>query len=98
VNKQAASTTTSVIPRLVSVAEIIKREYIKILSEKSSNRLEGLYQYNEVGTLEQLGIDVAPTTEDGTKATEEETRSLRIIEALSGKNQYVDRFMSSENC
>lgn len=46
---------TLVIPRLISVVEIIKREYIKHLHDTHSQRFVGLHQYNQLGTLEDLG-------------------------------------------
>lgn len=84
VNQRSASNTLIIIPRLISVVEIIKREYFNILHEKRSNRLNGLYQYNEIGTLEQLGVSVSRNTEE---VSPEDARSLQIIEALSGRNQ-----------
>src|SRR5258707_658270 len=59
--------------------------YFKALQERRSSRLRGLYQYNEIGTLEQLGVSViAP---GAAKVSPGESRSLQIIEALSGKIQ-----------
>ncbi|KAL0576811.1 hypothetical protein V5O48_005181 [Marasmius crinis-equi] len=71
------------IPRLVSVVEIIKREYIKVLEMKHSTRLIGLHQYNQIGTLEDLGIVGATTDadEDG-----EDQKTLELTSALEGKN------------
>ncbi|KAI8969853.1 hypothetical protein BD414DRAFT_470611 [Trametes punicea] len=45
------------IPRLVSVVEIIKREYLKTLDAALAERgcLSGLHQYNEVGDLVEAG-------------------------------------------
>lgn len=76
--------STNVIPRLISVVEIIKREYLKkldpVLAEQG--RLSGLYQYNELGTLEDR---------DGEQEAErhgtEEERAQRISNALQGRNQ-----------
>ncbi|KAF8636294.1 hypothetical protein AX17_003648 [Amanita inopinata Kibby_2008] len=48
------STATTTIPRLISVVEIIKREFIKNLALKHSPRLAGLHQYTEIGCLEDL--------------------------------------------
>lgn len=72
---------TLVIPRLISVVEIIKREYIKSLHEKHSTRLIGLHQYNKLGTLEELGYGETEDTQD--------SRDQQIAYALDGKNQYV---------
>ena len=48
--------STTLIPRLVSVVEIIKREYVKKLDPALAEKgcLAGLHQYNEVGALEDL--------------------------------------------
>jgi hypothetical protein len=43
------TTTTLMIPRLVSVVEIIKREYLR--SRRAPALQTGLHQYNEVGDL-----------------------------------------------
>lgn len=50
--KNGSSSAT--IPRLVSVAEIIKREYLKRLQAQKSPLLHGVHQYNEIGCLEDL--------------------------------------------
>lgn len=65
-------------PRLVSVVEIIKREYIKTLELAHSPRLTGLHQYNEVGSLEALGL--APSPQDTA-----EDRAEELIRKLEGK-------------
>jgi hypothetical protein len=87
INQQIASNASLNIPRLISVSEIIKREYVKVLQEKRSSRMRGLYQYNEIGTLERLGVSVDPGAADTFKGSPEDLRSLQIIEALRGKNQ-----------
>ncbi|KAJ3506938.1 hypothetical protein NLJ89_g6576 [Agrocybe chaxingu] len=84
--RKQTTATISTIPRLISVAEIIKREFVKTLEAKRSSRMKGLHQYNEIGTLEALGLTVAPATEDGTPLTGEDARSHNILEALSGRN------------
>ncbi|OCH94877.1 hypothetical protein OBBRIDRAFT_884432 [Obba rivulosa] len=55
--KSRMASSMSTIPRLVSVAEIIKREYLKGLSPElaESGNLSGLHQYNEVGELADEG-------------------------------------------
>ena len=69
------STSTSTIPRLISVVEIIKREY---LNTSGITVLSGLHQYNEVGYLEQLkSSDIA---------TENDDRAQTLATALEGKN------------
>ncbi|KZV90837.1 hypothetical protein EXIGLDRAFT_730638 [Exidia glandulosa HHB12029] len=51
------SQSTDSVPRLLSVVEIIQREYLE--SRKIGQ--SGLHQYNEIGTLEDEGL--APATE-----------------------------------
>lgn len=60
------------VPRLISVVEIIKREYLKQLDavHQDHGKLTGLFQYNEIGSLP----DSEP--EESARAT-----------ALQGKNQ-----------
>jgi len=70
--------STAVVPRLISVAEIIKREYLKQLREKQPSRLSGLHQYNEIHCLEDTGTQVD---------TGEDTND--IVAALEGKNLCV---------
>jgi len=85
--RQLASNALSTIPRLISVVEIIKREFVKRLEEQRSSRTCGLYQYNEIGTLEQFGLSIDPSTQDGSEMSAEGLRSSRNIDALRGKNQ-----------
>ncbi len=84
--------STLLVPRLVSVVEIIKREYLKKLDTSladGSGSLSGLYQYNELGE--------AISSNDGSEAVDsEEQRSLAISHALSGKKLYVDSFLTPE--
>ena len=70
------------IPRLVSVVEIIKREYLKTLDPvlAQGGSLSGLHQYNELGTLE----DIYGQEE---KEQTEEDRHAAIMHALQGKSQ-----------
>jgi hypothetical protein len=93
VTQQDASTATSVTPRLISVVEVIKREFIKNLENDRSPRLKGLHQYNEIVTLEELGVTVtASHTKEGQgipTETEETRRSQAILLALSGRHQSV---------
>ncbi|KAJ7668011.1 hypothetical protein B0H17DRAFT_1088354 [Mycena rosella] len=63
-NPSSISPTASTVPRLISVVEIIKREY-----------------YNEIGTLEALGLAVPEELAQDT----ESLRSQKIIAALNGK-------------
>jgi len=72
------ATATLAVPRLLSVVEIVKREFIKSLEAKRSPRLLGLHQYNEIGCLEDLPTFVEePQTE--------EDRATGIASALSGR-------------
>jgi hypothetical protein len=74
--KSPLSPSVTVIPRLISVVEIIKREYIKLLQEKHSTRLHGLHQYNEIGNVES----------DQPEAQAEVDRDAAIAQALDGKH------------
>jgi hypothetical protein len=70
--KKGLSTSTSTIPRLISVVEIIKREYLVAMDAKKAPNLVGLYQYNEMGCLEEE------------EEERDENRIKMITEALSG--------------
>lgn len=72
-NPDAKTNSNTVIPRLISVAEIIKREYIKLLQEQRSARLYGLHQYNQLGVLE----DLSPAPAD-----DEETDRVKMITSM----------------
>jgi hypothetical protein len=72
--KRGLSSATSTIPRLISVVEIIKREYLVGLDVKKAPNLVGLYQYNEMGCLE----------EEEEREERGEDRIKMITEALSG--------------
>ncbi|KAH9902515.1 hypothetical protein C8Q73DRAFT_670726 [Cubamyces lactineus] len=69
------------IPRLVSVVEIIKREYLKTLDPGLAERgsLSGLHQYNEIGDIMEAGY-----VEREVDAEEERLESL--AQALQGRN------------
>jgi hypothetical protein len=73
--KGGLSTSTATIPRLISVVEIIKREYLVAMGARRSPDLVGLYQYNEMGSLEDQ-------VEHEKK--EEDDRVKMITEALGG--------------
>ncbi|KAJ7741928.1 hypothetical protein DFH07DRAFT_943409 [Mycena maculata] len=81
VNPPSFSHTASTVPRLISVVEIIKREYVKKLELKHSSILTGLHQYNEIGTLEGLGLMPDPEVPQDA----ESIRSQEIVAALQGK-------------
>ncbi|KAF9269930.1 hypothetical protein L218DRAFT_952121 [Marasmius fiardii PR-910] len=70
------------IPRLVSVVEIVKREYIKLLDLQHSTRLIGLHQYNQIGKLEDLEI----VKDSAAEGNEDEQRQSELAAALEGKN------------
>ena len=82
--------STALIPRLVSVVEIIKREYVKKLDPALAEKgcLAGLHQYNEVGALEDL-------SDEQDKEQTEEDRRAAIIHALQSKNQCVNVLLAS---
>ncbi|KAG6815868.1 hypothetical protein H0H87_010658 [Tephrocybe sp. NHM501043] len=71
------SKATTAVPRLLTVVEIVKREFMKSLEAKRSPRLAGLHQYNEIGCLEALTPPVEAALED---------RPADIQKALSGRN------------
>lgn len=73
--KKGFSTSTSTIPRLISVVEIIKREYLVAMGARRSPDLVGLYQYNEMGSLENQVEH---------ERTEGGDRAKMITEALDG--------------
>ncbi|KAG5351451.1 hypothetical protein E4T56_gene12631 [Termitomyces sp. T112] len=76
-NTSKLSKATTSVPRLLSVVEIVKREFIKSLVAKRSPRLAGLHQYNEIGCLEDFETNVEKPEED---------RAAEIRRALSGGN------------
>ncbi|KAF8665421.1 hypothetical protein AX16_000440 [Volvariella volvacea WC 439] len=80
----STSSITANIPRMLTVVEIIKREYLKELAAKKSDRLLGLYQYNEVGCLEEL--EESPIGGETDQNQAEADRSERIVAMLQGKN------------
>jgi len=72
------SPCVATVPRLISVAEIIKREHLKALAARHSLQLSGLHQYNEIGCLEDSGL---------LQVTSQEDRSTALALALEGGNQ-----------
>ncbi|TFK47755.1 hypothetical protein OE88DRAFT_1665371 [Heliocybe sulcata] len=74
--KQGLSPSTSAVPRLISVVEIIKREFIKL---DGSPEDRTLHQYNQIGCLEQ--------TDTVIDETGDEARRDALLKALEGKNQ-----------
>lgn len=83
--KQKLPSSTATIPRLISVAEIIKREYLKKLDPANSDTgsLYGLHQYNEIGHLEEA----EPSADD--EEDLDDVRQREITLKLQGKNQWV---------
>jgi hypothetical protein len=72
-----ADVAQSTIPRLISVVEILKREYLKTLNV-SAGQLTGLHQYNELQWEQRGEVPV-----------EGEDRATTISIALEGKKQCV---------
>ncbi|KAL5503893.1 hypothetical protein ACEPAH_7964 [Sanghuangporus vaninii] len=73
---RAISSSVLNIPRLISVVEIIKREYFKELAPGSQNT--GLYQYNHLGFIEGCALHAG-------SQDDEDQRQKRIMTALEGK-------------
>ena len=78
--KKGLSPSTTTIPRLITVAEIIKREYLLAMDAKRMPDLVGLYQYNEIGCIEDGVESDANEGKDGA-----EDRMKMLAEALEGK-------------
>ncbi|OSC98552.1 hypothetical protein PYCCODRAFT_1454387 [Trametes coccinea BRFM310] len=79
--KEGLHSSMGTIPRLVSVVEIIKREYVKGVDGRlaEEGRVSGLHQYNEIGDL--VGEGYVEGSGDG-----EQGRIESLAEALQGKN------------
>jgi hypothetical protein len=79
--------STNVVPRLISVAEIVKREYAKSPVMKDDAPLS-LHQYNEIGCLEahKDAIETEETTDVSELATLP-NRQEQLHELLSGIKQ-----------
>ena len=80
--KEGLHPSMATIPRLVSVVEIIKREYLKTLDPGLAERgsLSGLHQYNEIGDIVEAGHVER-------EADAEEERLESLAQALQGRNQ-----------
>lgn len=78
-DKKRLSPSTTTIPRLITVAEIIKREYLLAMDARRMLDLVGLYQYNEIGCIEN-GVEADEETDEGA-----EDRMKMLAEALVGK-------------
>lgn len=63
--------------------EIIKREYLAAMNANRSPQLVGLFQYNEIGSLE----DQAEHERDEEEGADADVRARVITEALSGSKQ-----------
>ncbi|TFK77458.1 hypothetical protein BDN72DRAFT_830624 [Pluteus cervinus] len=85
-SSRSLAPSTSTVPRLISVTEIVKREYLKSLDAKRSTRLVGLHQYNEFGILseDEDGEEDAGGT-GGLEKDKTSKRAENIIDALQGK-------------
>ena len=79
--KRGLSPSTITIPRLITVSEIIKREYLLAMDAKRVPDLVGLYQYNEIGCIEN-GVENEADEENDEGA---EDRMKMLAEALAGK-------------
>jgi hypothetical protein len=88
-NPPSLAHTASTVPRLISVVEIIKREYLKKLELEHSSTLLGLHQYNEIGTLEE---ELRAPDPPHDTAHADAARSQAIVAALRGTTQYVSVF------
>ncbi|OBZ72255.1 hypothetical protein A0H81_07461 [Grifola frondosa] len=77
---QRMNTSMSTIPRLISVVEIIKREYLNALDPvlAEAGCLSGLHQYNEIGELQEH------SSIEGS-ANEGEDRLNMLAHALQGR-------------
>ncbi|KAL5485768.1 hypothetical protein ACEPAI_6809 [Sanghuangporus weigelae] len=73
---RAISSSVLNIPRLVSVVEIIKREYFRELA--SGSQSTGLYQYNHLGFIEECALDPGSQDDEG-------QRQKHIMTVLEGK-------------
>jgi len=78
--KKGLSPSTTTIPRLITVAEIIKREYLLAMDVKRMPDLVGLYQYNEIGCIEKGVENDADEEKD-----DAEDRMKMLAQALEGK-------------
>ncbi|KAH8994806.1 hypothetical protein EDB92DRAFT_226626 [Lactarius akahatsu] len=77
--KKGLSPSTITIPRLITVAEIIKREYLLAMDAKRLPDLVGLYQYNEMGCIENcVENEVDEERDEGA-----EDRMKMLAEALA---------------
>ncbi|BGP27725.1 hypothetical protein JCM10295v2_006700 [Rhodotorula toruloides] len=96
--ESSSSTSVSPLPKLVSIAEIIKREWLDVQlkplagegteQETTEMAREGLHQYTLLTTLEAIGVasDTASTVdEDGDAEMKEMRRQLIEMEWLSGR-------------
>jgi ClpP class serine protease len=79
--KKGLSPSTTAIPRLITVAEIIKREYLLAMDARRMPDLVGLYQYNEIGCIEN-GVENEADEETDEGA---EDRMKMLAKALEGK-------------
>ncbi|KAI0297294.1 hypothetical protein B0F90DRAFT_1561900, partial [Multifurca ochricompacta] len=81
--REKLSPSTATIPRLISVVEIIKREYLGAMNAKRTPDLLGLYQYNEIGSLEDC-VEEKEKEKEKEKEVSEADRMEMIAKALAG--------------
>ena len=80
--RSGLAVSTATIPRLITVVEIIKREYLAAMNAKKSPHLVGLFQYNEMGSLEDQ-----VENEEGEEEESAGDRMKTIAEALAGSKK-----------
>ena len=92
--KSANSTVDSgtlLAPRLISVVEIIKREYLARLSStgkgSGKHKARGVWQYTETGLLPKEGSAAEPLDESGGMEGGKNARSEQLVRALEGKTK-----------
>ncbi|BGP35450.1 hypothetical protein JCM10296v2_007288 [Rhodotorula toruloides] len=96
--ESSSSTSVAALPKLVSIAEIIKREWLDVQlkpaagesseEETTAPVREGLHQYTLLTTLEAIGLasDTTATGEvDGDAEAEEMRQQMIEMEWLSGR-------------
>ncbi|EJU03069.1 hypothetical protein DACRYDRAFT_106246 [Dacryopinax primogenitus] len=83
---------TTCIPRLIAVAEIIKREFVELMATSPQPERRGwtLKQYNELGCLEDLstqtGSEEGRVTANEDRGGEQGQTGLSLLELLEGKH------------
>jgi len=75
----SAKTSTTTIPRLITVVEIVKREHLERLKAARNPSLVGVHQHNEVGALQDLPSPRTPSP------------SPDVTQLLSGSNVQIKK-------